>query len=459
MKMTINFEELESDLLARIDRGLKFGKSLGIDALELYITNSSSLNVNIKGGMLEATQGGNTGIGCRCITGKKIGFASASGINDSAVNFAIESALKVSKILPKEDDRWNNFVQVSETGKNGIIDMSVTEISSEEVVDAANLIFKEAKDYDPRILSIEGFIKVGYGAFAIGNTEGLLKSAINTSSSVEAFVVASENSKSKSGVGFTLGRGVPKFEGIGTSGARKAIALLESKPLEKTGQMKLIFNNLAVAEFMKRGLENSINGQSVIEGKSIFAEKMGEQVGVPSLTLYDDGQIPDDPKMVSIDDEGYPRKKTLIIEKGVLKNFIFDQYYSNIYSTDNTGNAKRQGPQTYESLPKISPTTISIIPGNKNIDEMASEINNGVFVEDLLLGMHTAETISGDFSIVAPSCYKIENGEIISPLEPVSIAGNLYKAFKQIIGIGNDTTLTPFGKMPSITFEGFTVSG
>ena len=73
--------------------------------------------------------------------------------------------------------------------------------------------------------------------------------------------------------------------------------------------------------------------------------------------------------------------------------------------------------------------------------------------------MHTADVISGDFSIVAPNCYKIENGEITSPLEPVSIAGNLYKAFKQIISLGNDTTLTPFGKMPSIAFKGFTISG
>ncbi|MFX1592976.1 MAG: TldD/PmbA family protein [Promethearchaeota archaeon] len=457
--MTINFEDWESNLLARIDRGLKFGKSLGIDALELYISNSRSLNVNIKGGILKATQGGNTGVGCRCLTGKKIGFASASGIGDSAVNFVIESALKVSKALPKEDDRWSNFVQTSQTGRNGIIDMSVVEISSEEVVNGANLIFKEAKDYDPRILSIEGFISVGYGAFAVGNTEGLLKSARNTSSSIEASVVATENSKSKKGASFTFGRGVPKFDGIGTIGARKAIALLDSKPLEKTAQMNVIFNNLAVAELIQSGLENSINGQSVIEGKSIFAEKLGEQVGVPSLTLYDDGQIPEDPKMVSIDDEGHPRKKTLIIDKGVLKSFIFDQYYSNIYSTDNTGNAKRQGPQTYESLPKISPTTISIEPGKKNIKELASEINDGVFVEDILLGMHTADTISGDFSIVAPNCYKIENGEITTPLEPVSIAGNLYKAFKQITSLGNEIELTPFGKMPSIAFEGFTVSG
>ena len=457
--MTLNFDEWESDLLARVDRGLKFGNSLGIDALELYIANSRSLNVIIKGGMLNATQGGNIGVGCRCLTGKKIGFASASGISDSTVNFAIESALKVSRALPEEDERWSNFVQTSETGRNGIIDMSVTEINSEEVVNGANLIFKEAKDYDHRISSIEGSITIGYGAFAVGNTEGLLKSARNTANSIETVVVASENSKSKTGVSFALGRGIPKFKGIGISGAKKALALLDSKPLGKTAQIDLLFNNLSASEFIKTGLINSINGQSIVEGKSAFAEKMGYQIGVPFLTLYDDGQIPEDPTMVSIDDEGYPRKKTLIIDKGILKSFIFDEYYSKIYSTDNTGNAKRQGPQTYESLPKISLTTISILPGKKSITELTSNLKNGILVEDLLLGMHTANPISGDFSIVAPNCYLIENGEIKNPLEPVSIAGNLYKSFNQIIDLGKDIALTPFGKTPSMAFKGFTVSG
>ena len=409
--------------------------------------------------MIDATQGGNIGIGCRCLTGKKIGFATASGITESAVNFAIESALEVSKTLPKEDNRWKNFVQTSEIGKNGKIDNSVLEMKSEKIVNGANLIFNEARNYDPRISSIEGMISVGFGAFAIGNTEGLAKSSRTTKGEIVVYVIAAENLKTKTGMSFTRGRGIPKFEDIGRSGAEKAVKLLDSKPLEKTAQMNVILNNLAAAELMNAGLINSVNGHSVVEGRSIFAEKMGEKVGVSSLTIHDDGQMPGDPNMVAIDDEGYPRKTTQIIDKGVLKNFIFDQYYSNIYSTKNTGNAKRKGPQTYESLPKISPNSISIVPGNKNIDELAFEINNGVFIEDIMLGLHTADVVSGDFSIVAPNCYKIENGEIKNPLEPVSVAGNLYKAFKQIIALGNEIELTSYGKIPSIAFKDFSISG
>jgi len=253
--MSLDFDDWESDLLSRVDRGLKYGKSLGADAIELYITNSRSINVKIKGGMIDANQGGNIGVGCRCLTEKKLGFAAASGITNSAINFAIESALKVSKTLLKEDERWSSFVQTHETGKDGKIDPSVLEISSEEVVNGANLIFKEAKEYDSRILSIEGIITIGYSAFAVGNSEGLAKSSRTTFGHIDNYIIASEKEKTKTGVNEVIGRGVPKFEGLGTTGASKAVKLLESNPLDYTGQMKVIFNNVTAAQLINVSLE------------------------------------------------------------------------------------------------------------------------------------------------------------------------------------------------------------
>ncbi|MFX1572317.1 MAG: TldD/PmbA family protein [Promethearchaeota archaeon] len=457
--MNIDFDDWESDLLFRIDRGLKFGLSLRIDALELYITKLQSLDIKIKSGMIDATQGGNIGVGCRCVIAKKVGFASASGITDNAINFAIESASKISRTLTKEDDRWNNFVNSSEKGKEGIIDDSVLEIDSEEVVNGANLIFNEAKNYDSRISSVRGTISIGYGAFAVGNTEGLSKSSKTSFGMMDAEFVANEGNKSKTGVNMIIGRGVPKFEGFGKTGAERALKFLKSRPLNKTGQMRVLFNNLTASQLIYASLLNSVSGKSVIEGRCTFADKLNTQVGVPFLNIYDDAQIPEDPKMVAIDDEGFPHKKTLIIEKGELKSFIFDHYYSQIYSAENTGNANRRGPQSYESVPSIALTTISINPGSKNLNEIASEIENGIFATGYLMGEGHSDFVSGDFSIVSPTSFKIENGEITTPLEPVTIAGNFYKGFNQIIAIGNETELTYRGKIPSIAFEGFTVSG
>ncbi len=457
--MNFDFDSVKADLLAKIDRGLKYGSSKGVESLELYLSDSRSMNISIEAGIIAAKQGGVIGVGCRCVAnGNKVGFASTSGISDERINFAIESALSNARIS-QEDDRWQSFVQNKDVGKEGIIDTSVLEVSSEEIVKGAGLIFKEAKEYDPRVVSVFGSVFIGYGAFAIGNSEGITKASAATGASGSAYITAFEKGKTKTSFDYVIGRGVPNFEGIGRNGAAKAIKLLDSNPLNKIGKISTVFDPLAAGQLIKTALSNSVNGKSVVEGRSVFADKIGEEVGVSHLTICDDGQIPEDPFTHAIDEEGSPRGTTTIIDKGILKTFIFDQYYGQIFGTESTGNANRKGPQSYESLPSVAPVTISIDPGSKDLEGLVSEVKEGVLITDFLMGMLHANLISGDFSVVSTSSYKIENGEIISALEPITIAGNLYKAFNQIISVGSEDRLTIMGKVPSISFEGFTVSG
>jgi PmbA protein len=457
--MKYDFDNAKDELLSKIDRGLKYGTSKGAETLELYLSNSHSMNISIEAGIITAIQGGIIGVGCRCVAGgNKIGFASTSGISDERINFAIDSALSNARIN-QEDDRWQSFVYNKEVGKEGIIDTSVLEVSSEDIVKGAGLIFKEAKDYDPRVVSVFGSVFIGYGAFAVGNSEGITKASAATGASGSAYITAFDNGKTKTSFDFVIGRGIPDFEGIGKNGAAKAIKLLDSNPLNKTGKFSAVFDPLAAGQLIKTALSNSVNGKSVVEGRSAFADKIGEEVGVSHLTIYDDGQIPEDPFTHAIDGEGSPRGTTTIIDKGILKTFIFDQYYGKIFGTESTGNANREGPQSYESLPSVAPVTISVDTGPKNLDSLVSEVEEGVLITDFLMGMLHANLISGDFSVVSTSSYKIENGEIKSALEPITIAGNLYKAFNQIISIGSEDKLTVMGKVPSISFEGFTVSG
>jgi PmbA protein len=455
----MDFDNIKSDLLARADRGLKYGKSYNVDALEVYIVNMRTININIQTGMVDATHGGQVGVGVRSIMGKKIGFASASGVTNDSVNFAVDAAVGQSKALPEEDDRWDALVDTKDSGKDGNLEFSVLDYTSEEAVNGANTIFREAKAYDDRIISVSGTVQSGYGGFAIVNSEGLEKSSRSTYGYGTAFITAKSGDVTKDGFDFIMGRGVPEFEGIGTRGATEAVALLNAKPLGKTGEMNLVFDKIPSGMMLTTALASSINGMSVVEGRSVFADKIGDQVGVPALNVYDDAQIPEDPGMVAVDGEGFARKKTEIMEDGVLKSFIFDNYYSKVFETENTGNASRQGQQSFEALPSISSSTITINPGTKSVDQLVEEVGNGVLVKGFLMGIGHSNLISGDFSIVSPSSYVIENGEVTNPIDSITIAGNLYKSFNQITAMANDDELTFLGKIPSMSYEGFTVSG
>ncbi|MHA2252881.1 MAG: metallopeptidase TldD-related protein, partial [Candidatus Kariarchaeaceae archaeon] len=107
----------------------------------------------------------------------------------------------------------------------------------------------------------------------------------------------------------------------------------------------------------------------------------------------------------------------------------------------------------------IGTSTIRVENGNKDVNQIAEELGDGIFVTGFLMGMGHSNVISGDFSVVSPSAYRIESGEITHPIESVTIAGNLYKSFNQITHLGNEGELTFIGKIPSIAYEGFTVSG
>lgn len=456
--MVLDFEDWKTDLLARIDSGLKRGRSIGADALEIYISNFRTLRITMQSGMINATQGGSIGIGCRCLMGNKIGFAAASGVSDASMDFALESALGIAKVVTP-DERWVSFDSTPEVANEGPNDAGVAEMSADEAVSHASGIMNEAKAVDPRVVSVDGNVDVNYGAYAVGNTEGVVKASASTAVVGVAYVTAVHEGKAKTGLDFIMDRSIPQFEGIGASGAKKAVALLDAKPLNKTGAMHAVFNNLAAGQLIGTGLANSVNGRSVVEGRSAFADKIGEQVGASFLNVYDDGQIPEDPNMDAIDAEGHPRRTTALIEKGILKTYLFDNYYSRIFETENTGNANRGGNQSFEAMPAVSGTTTCVSPGSKDLDGLLEEVGEGILVTGLLMGMGHSNLVSGDFSIVAPSCYRIEKGEIGAAVEPVTVAGNLYKAFNQISGLSNEQELTFVGKVPSIWFEGFTVSG
>jgi len=271
------FDIMKDDLLSRIERGLKHGVAEGAKSLDLYLIKYNELSISMDAGIITAQRGGTIGVGCRCVLDKKIGFASSSGITESAVDFAIESAITGAKIN-QVDDRWESFIQNPKSGKEGIIDTSVLDLSSEEAVLGAETIFKEARGFDPRITSVSGGVYVGYGAFAVGNTDGIAKASATTGTFGQSYITAVENGKTKTGFDYIMDRGVPSFDGIGTKGAEKAIKLLKATPLGKSEQTKFVFDPIAAGQFIKTALSNSVNGKSVVEGRSSFADRIGDQV-------------------------------------------------------------------------------------------------------------------------------------------------------------------------------------
>ncbi len=154
-------------------------------------------------------------------------------------------------------------------------------------------------------------------------------------------------------------------------------------------------------------------------GQSAFKDKIGTQVASENLTIYDDGLMPSGMRSWSFDAEGVPQQKTPIIEKGILRSFIYDNYSARKEGKESTGNALRGG---YLSTPNIGPTNFHIMPSNKTCETLLAEVDDGLIVY-YLQGAHSSNPMSGEFSVVATPAWQIRDGKIADACGGVMLAG------------------------------------
>ena len=185
---------------------------------------------------------------------------------------------------------------------------------------------------------------------------------------------------------------------------------------------------------MSYTLINAVRADSVQRGQSPFKGKIGEKVASENLTIYDDGLYPSGMRTWLFDGEGVPHQKTPIIEKGILKNFLYDNYSAKKEGKESTGNASRAG---YLSTPGIDTTNFHIMPGTTSAEDMLKQVDDGLIIY-YLQGAHSSNPISGEFSVVATPAWKIKNGEIAYASRGVMLAGNIFEVLKNISVVGSN---------------------
>ena len=148
-----------------------------------------------------------------------------------------------------------------------------------------------------------------------------------------------------------------------------------------------------------------------------------------------------------------------------MKNFMFDTYYAQIYGAKSTGNCSRGGvfgsSLPYESQLSIQPCYTKVTPGKKSMEKMIKSIDGqAILIADVPIGIFHSDVATGEFSAVAQSVFLVEKGEKKHPLQPVSVAGNFYKGFQNLVDIGSDSQRTPFQtETPTLVLDGFSVVG
>jgi PmbA protein len=219
---------------------------------------------------------------------------------------------------------------------------------------------------------------------------------------------------------------------------RKAVVLLD--PYVATGFLGLI--------------GPALTGEAVQKGRSLFAGKVGERVASDKITIIDDGLLGGGIASAPFDGEGVPTSRTILVKKGDLRGYLHNTYTAAKDGVQSTGNGVRS---SFKGTPEVGMTNFYIEAGQIPVEQLIKDISSGIYVTEVM-GMHTANPISGDFS-VGVSGLLIENGELTRPVRGMAMGGNIIELLENIDAVGNDLHFFIGKGSPTLRVAQLTISG
>ncbi|RLG55389.1 MAG: TldD/PmbA family protein [Thermoproteota archaeon] len=441
------------ELLSMCEKAVEEALKLGAGEAEAIATWSRAVGVEVEKLQLKSARAHvEAGLGVRVALGRKVGFSFTSHLTPDSIRKAAERAVEVAKAKP-EDPLWPGLPGPAEPASvQGLYDPKAAEATLEDAAELARQMI-EAMKVDARVKAGSGGVGFAAHASAIANSRGLALSAQGTSAHASAYAVAEEAGDSSAGFEYEASRQASDISPlrVGEAAGRMAVENLGKKSIE-TATMDVVLHPLALASLLSIVTEE-LSGENLYKKRTPLAGKLGEQVASEELTLVDDGVLEKATRTWPFDAEGVPSRRTVLVERGVLKSFIFDRYWGKACGAESTGNASRG----YSSEPRIAPRNLVVEAGSKPLSELISEVDEGMLVVDFM-GTHTANIPSGDFSVVAYLPSYIKGGELKHPVKQAMISGNILDFIAKVDAVSREVKNLGRALLPYVRVRGVRVS-
>ncbi len=452
--------ELDEDVLEWI---INEAIKLGASEVECYASYAKAYNVDIMAG--EARQPSyydEAGLGIRVILGKKIGFAATNVFDKESIRDTIKKAISIAK-ASKENPNWVKLPEKSKyESVKGILDKAIIELGGEDILDKARALLSTIYESDKRVMPVWGGVSAGYLVEAIANSNNIMAKKEGTYLGASIGTIARDKEVTTPiHTELLVSRKMDiNFEELGRRIVDKTIKSLTIRKIE-SGSYPAIMDPEALFMIFVSTFYQIIGADYAQMGRSPYINKIGEEVASQALTIIDDGTLEGGVMSAPFDDEGSPTRRKLVIDRGIFKGFLYDNYRARIEGVESTGNAFRGfmsslSQPRYLSLPSIFPSNIIIQNGTISLDEMIRDINRGVFIIGVQ-GAHASNPETGEVSVVATPAWVIENGEIKGLSPGLMINMNIYEALKDIVSLSKEikqeyNLLSPWIEFRNIRF-------
>jgi PmbA protein len=456
---TTNLQQLAADIVAKALRA-------GASDAEVTLREGDEFSTTIRMGEVETLkESGSRGMGLRVLVasnnGYRVASTSTSDFSDEGIAHLVSGAIALARVT--SEDPFAGLADPSEFGQIGgengvdlkLYHEDVYSLPTAERIEYARRAESAALSADTRITNSDGgSFDASTGRKVFANSRGFAGEYRASSCSISVSPIAlGKEGEMQRDYWYTYARSLQKLdspESVGAEAARRTLRRLDARRV-KTQQAPLVF-----APEVARGLIGAIfdaaSGDSIYRGSSFFTGKLGEQVAATSVNVIDDGTIIGGFGTSPFDGEGLPSRRTIIIENGILTNYLLNTYTARKLGMKSTGNASRG----LAGNPGTGAGNLFLAPGPQSPEEILHAIPSGLYVTQLM--GQGVNMVTGDYSRGASGLW-IENGELTYPVQEITIAGNLKEMFRNITAIANDLIFRGSIASPTLRIDGMTIAG
>jgi len=427
---------LPRDILEEV---LEKALSLGADFAEIFVEDrvNSSLRM-INGKMEDVLSGRDYGAGIRIMKGFRSVYAYT---NDTSRSNLLDTAYKAACALKYSEQSLKvNLVEKIAANISPVkyFPSTIENVKKAEIVKTA---YKVAKEFSPEIIQVTvGYADVDQNVL-IANSEGLLIQDRRVRTRLFIQSVAGDGKENQTGFeGPGASRGFEFFdmidvESYAKEASRTAVTMLHAD-LCPAGRMPVVIDNGFGGVIFHEACGHALEATSVAKGHSVFANKLGEKIASEKVTAIDDGTIPNAWGSTSIDDEGTPTRRTVLIENGILKGYMVDKLNGRRMGMEPTGNSRRQ---SYRYAPTSRMTNTFIAPGDDNEEDIISSTAEGLYAKKM--GGGSVNPVTGEFNFAVAEGYLIKNGKIDKPVRGATLIGKGSEVLLRIDMVGKNLSL------------------
>ena len=465
-----------TDLKLLAEEAVARALRLGATDAEAVAVESEDFGVNVRLGQVEQlTESGSRALGLRVFfagsDGQRTASTSTSDLSPEGVTRIIESAVELAKVTGA--DPFAGLPDRDAFGSKDVASLAlyfndVDAIQPAERIEIARSCEAAAMAFDTRIQNSSG---ADFDASSLHrvmvNSRGFSGEYRSSYCGFSVTPIAQDASGAMQRDFWYSSARTAKLldspEAVGRKAAERALRRLGARPVT-TQRCPVVFAP-EIARGLMGNLLSAADGDSIYRNASMFSGKLGEQVAGENITMIDDGTmvfdhtLPDGTSLrvggfgtSPFDGDGLPTRRTVVIERGILKALMLNTYTARKLSMQSTGKASRG----LAGAPGIGGGNYFLEPGTLTPEQIIGGVPSGLYVLQTM--GHGVNLVTGDYSVGASGLW-IENGELAYPVEQITIAGNLKDIFRNVVAIGNDLEFRGSGAVPTVRIEGLTVAG